>query len=369
MSSGCARHESVNRRIVVHPIRNILFDWSGTLVDDLPPVVHATNAVLRHCGKPGMTREEFMREFELPFERFYRRLTPDNALDTLEPIFHRAFEQSVERATPLPHALDFLNFCRATRRRCFVLSSAHPPYLERQAEEFGFATFFEEVYAGVRDKTQVIHRILETHALDARETVFIGDMTHDIEAARHGGIRSIAVLTGYQSAGALVVVEPDIMVRDLAHLRAVMVGHDPLDTTPVGTVGALIFNRAGRVLMLKTNKWSHRWGIPGGKIRRGEPSEAALRREVREETGLEIEEIRFVMVQDCVDPPEFHHSAHFLLLNYTALALDGEISLNDEAQAFQWVGLEEALELDLNIPTHTLILEVLQKRPSPYVLF
>jgi phosphoglycolate phosphatase len=225
----------------VNPIRNIIFDWSGTLVDDLAPVIDATNAVLRHCGKPVMTRDDFVREFELPFTLFYARLLPETPLESLEPIFHQAFEISTERVTPLPHAHEFLTFCRATGRRCFVLSSAHPLHLEDQSREFGFASFFEEVYAGVRDKTQVIHQMLENHRLDARETVFIGDMTHDVKTARHGGIRSVAVLTGYQSAGTLAVVEPDIMVRDLAHLRGLMRSPEPFDAQPAETAGPLIF--------------------------------------------------------------------------------------------------------------------------------
>jgi phosphoglycolate phosphatase len=230
----------------VQSIRNIIFDWSGTLVDDLPPVVDATNAVLRHCGKPALTRDEFLREFELPFERFYARVLPENPLETLEPIFHGAFESSSEQATPLPHAHEFLVFCRTTARRCFVLSSAHPAHLRRQADEFGFAPFFEEVYAGVRNKTDVIHDILARHALDSRETAFIGDMTHDIETARHGGVRSIAVLTGYQSELTLAVTGPDLMVRDLAHLRTLMQDHEPNDSMQVGKSGAHVIKPDSR---------------------------------------------------------------------------------------------------------------------------
>ena len=42
-------------------MRNVIFDWSGTLVDDLPPVVEATNAVLRHYGLAAMDRTRFRR--------------------------------------------------------------------------------------------------------------------------------------------------------------------------------------------------------------------------------------------------------------------------------------------------------------------
>ena len=115
--------------------------------------------------------------------------------------------------------------------------------------------------------------------------------------------------------------------------------------------------------MIRTHKWSNRWGIPGGKIKRGETCEAALRREVMEETSLELGEIHFIMAQDCIEPPEFERSAHFLLLNYIARCLDDDapITLNDEAEESQWLPLGAALNLQLNRPTRVLIEEAIRQ--------
>jgi phosphoglycolate phosphatase len=132
---------------------------------------------------------------------------------------------------------------------------------------------------------------------------------------------------------------------------------------PVATVGALIFNDAGGVLMVRTHKWSDLWGIPGGKIKWGEESAAALRREIKEETNLEVTEIRFVLAQDCIHSTEFYRDAHFVLLNYTALASgEQEVRLNDEAEEFEWVTVKKALGMEINEPTRVLLEAVSQKR-------
>ena len=133
------------------------------------------------------------------------------------------------------------------------------------------------------------------------------------------------------------------------------------DEQPVVTVGALIFNSAGEALMVRTQKWSNLWGIPGGKIRFGEDSIDALRREIKEETHLEIEQIQFVLAQDCIRSSEFHRDAHFVLLNYTCRCVGApQVILNEEAQQFRWASLDEALAMPLNRPTRVLIESVCQ---------
>ena len=134
---------------------------------------------------------------------------------------------------------------------------------------------------------------------------------------------------------------------------------------PVATVGALISNPAGEILLVLTHKWGHTYGIPGGKIEKGEEAVAALHREIREETGLAISDVEFVLVQDCIDSPEFYvPNSHFLLFNYTARTRSTEVRLNDEAQSFIWIDPREALALHLNQPTRTLI-ETVLARSSP----
>jgi ADP-ribose pyrophosphatase YjhB (NUDIX family) len=124
---------------------------------------------------------------------------------------------------------------------------------------------------------------------------------------------------------------------------------------PLVTVGALIVGPSGRLLLVRTHKWGGRWGVPGGKVDLGETLLAAVHREVREETGLELTDVVWAPVQEAVDHPQFHRPAHFVLLNFVARATDEGVVLNDEAQAFAWCTTDEALALDLNDPTRALV--------------
>jgi phosphoglycolate phosphatase-like HAD superfamily hydrolase/ADP-ribose pyrophosphatase YjhB (NUDIX family) len=307
-----------------------------------------------------LDRESFRRAFRLPYREFYAELLPDVSLEELEAHFRPAFDAAVTPVTVLPHAREKLEWCSALGIRAFVLTSMDTLAFERQMDDFGFRHHFEATYSGVLDKREIIHQILETHGLAPAETAFVGDMTHDVETARHGGISSIAVLTGYNHAEILAAVRPDLTVPDLGVLRGLLDRRRGV-SRPVATVGALIHDGNGHVLMVRTHKWGDRWGIPGGKIERGESSTDALRREIREETGLELRDIEFALVQDCIHSPEFQRPEHFLLLNYVARATSAAVTLNDEAEEFVWLAPADALALNLNQPTRFLLTEALEK--------
>ena len=116
---------------------------------------------------------------------------------------------------------------------------------------------------------------------------------------------------------------------------------------PEPTVGALIFDSAGRLFLMQSHKWVGKYVVPGGHVELGETLEAALRREVAEETGLTIRDIRFVGVQEFIYDPAFWRPRHFLFFDYACRTDQTAVTLNDEAEAYVWATVDEALRLPI----------------------
>jgi ADP-ribose pyrophosphatase YjhB (NUDIX family)/2-polyprenyl-3-methyl-5-hydroxy-6-metoxy-1,4-benzoquinol methylase len=131
---------------------------------------------------------------------------------------------------------------------------------------------------------------------------------------------------------------------------------------PEPTVGALIVDTRGRLLLLKSHKWRGKYVVPGGHIELGERLEDALRREVKEETGLDIDCIEFLCFQEFVYDDAFWQPRHFIFFDFVCHTASTLAVLNDEAEDYVWVSPEEALVLPIEPYTEVTIREYLRRQ-------
>ena len=130
---------------------------------------------------------------------------------------------------------------------------------------------------------------------------------------------------------------------------------------PEPTVGGLVFNLEGKVLLIKSHKWRNKYAIPGGHIELAETIEEALKREIKEETGLDIHDIQFILLQEFIFHDAFWKKRHFIFLDYACKTKSSDVKLDSEAQDYIWVTLEEALRLPVEPYTKRTIEEYMKR--------
>ena len=180
----------------------------------------------------------------MPFTNFYDRHIPDVPLEQLEKWFHGYFSKVSGDVLALPHAVDFLEFCREREIRCFVLSTVKSEYFATQIANAKMEGFFDRTYLGIWDKRKKINEILNENELARDETVYVGDMQHDVETAHHGGIHSAALLTGYNTLEQLQQINPTVIAANLTDLQHTLetnsleLKKDSPARSPIATVAA-----------------------------------------------------------------------------------------------------------------------------------
>jgi nucleoside triphosphatase len=127
------------------------------------------------------------------------------------------------------------------------------------------------------------------------------------------------------------------------------------EKVPRVVVGALILDDEGRIFLATGNKWKGKWIVVGGHVDFGESLESAVKREVKEETGFDVEGVERISIQEAIFPPDFFEKRHFIFMNYICKKTGGELKLNEELSESGWFEPKEALRLELNPSTREFV--------------
>lgn len=120
--------------------------------------------------------------------------------------------------------------------------------------------------------------------------------------------------------------------------------------SPSVVTGALIINRKGNIFLARGKKWGNKFSVPGGHVNLDESLEDAMKREVKEELGVEVKIKSKISFGDNVLNRDYFKKKHFVFINFLC-SYDGgddEMELNDEFSGeYKWIEPEKSLKLDL----------------------
>lgn len=349
-------------------IKHVIFDWSGTLFDDHPVSFLATQKLIQKLSGKTISLEQYKNEFTIPVHDFYVKQGITLPFDEIDRLYFEEFSRHVNDCDLFTGARETFEILKEQGISISVFSTVEKTLLEKICERVGLKKYLRFIHGSVKNKINEMPAHLKKCEVSPTETLYIGDMDHDVLAANENGLLSGCLINGYHDVTKLIHSRPRFVWNHqqewLAFFKSLS-QHFPAPQEfahPIPTSGSLVVNKKNQILLVLTAKWSHTYGIPGGKIEVGETAKEAAIREIKEETGLDTHDLKLVMVQDCIHPQEFYNpKAHFILFNYVARCEDSNVTLNDECQSHLWLDPENAPFLCLNEPTKILLEEYLKR--------
>ena len=210
--------------------KRLIWDWNGTLLDDVSAAVNALNRMLSSRDAAPITVEHYRRRFGFPVRPFYAELGVDLDKWDWDEIC-RDFHSFVaaEPQNVRDDAFAALSLARDLGFRQCVLSALRQDLLDEALERNGLRGFFDFAY-GVDNldgasKLERGRELVAAIGSGARDTVMIGDTLHDAEVAKALDTDCILVAYGHQSpdrlvmAGCVVVPTVTDAVRSAAGLQ------------------------------------------------------------------------------------------------------------------------------------------------------
>ena len=208
--------------------RAILLDLDGTLIDSRPGIAASCEAALRALGHTPDPSFDVTPLIGPPLPQVISRLLErygDDRVDAGIAAYRAHYgEVGLHQAAVYPGIVDALRLLSA-RATCFVVTSKRSLYAVRIIDGLGLADRFRGVYGtepdgSLDDKTDLIAAVLRAEGLAARDTVMVGDRSHDMVGARANFVRPVGVLWGYGSRTELEAAGADALLAAPADLVA-----------------------------------------------------------------------------------------------------------------------------------------------------
>lgn len=192
------------------PITTLIWDWNGTLLDDVKICIDSVNILLYQRNLPLMREERYKEIFTFPVKEYYIEAGFDFNKEPFEIPAHQ-FIDHYRRA--LRHSIlhdgvkDTLNSLKEKGYRQFILSAMEKEFLLENLEQHMVIPYFERIY-GIEDhlghsKTDVARKLIRENSIKLDQALMIGDTLHDYEVSRELGIRCLLVANGHQSEARL----------------------------------------------------------------------------------------------------------------------------------------------------------------------
>ncbi len=183
----------------------VIWDFNGTLLDDVDAGMDAVNELLCECGySPIPSRETYQATFGFPIREYYARIGFDfekHPYEVLAPQWVEKYLRYVKQAELFADVRTTLDALRLHGVRQFVLSATERQMLEGQLCNLDIRKYFEHIMGldniHAASKLSLAKEWRSEHP--SERVLLIGDTDHDVETAHAIGVECVLVARGHQS--------------------------------------------------------------------------------------------------------------------------------------------------------------------------
>lgn len=185
---------------------HIIWDWNGTLLDDVTMCVDCMNQLLKTRNLPELDIRRYREIFTFPVQDYYVKAGIDFNKDPFDIIGHDFMDlyfAALSQCQLFPEVVDVLKYFHSQGKKQFILSAMEHESLKKSLIDFGISQYFNVVY-GIDNhlaagKTKRAFQLIDEAKIRPEKTILIGDTLHDLEVANDLRINAILIAKGHQS--------------------------------------------------------------------------------------------------------------------------------------------------------------------------
>ena len=187
-------------------MKHLIWDWNGTLIDDIDVACACVNDILRAHGQPPIDKTQYHAYMEMPIRRFYANLfdLAEVPFSRIAEDFNRFYAVRVRGASLARGAIGALERFAAAGWSQRIVSSASSADIRRDLARLGVGDYFAEIVGSdnlfAEGKIAYAKRHFAEQQIVGADALVVGDTLHDAELAAAVGARCVLVAGGHQSA-------------------------------------------------------------------------------------------------------------------------------------------------------------------------
>lgn len=206
-------------------LTTIIWDWNGTLLNDVEASIDTMNELLEHRNFPLLNNIKYKEVFGFPVKEYYKNLGFDFQTESWEAVaaeYMDSYHTKEKNFSLFEGTVETLSFFKSKGYKQYILSAMKTESINKMLMTFNINTFFDGVYGldhhYADGKVHVGKDLLAKEKLSPSECLLLGDTIHDAEVADNIGISGTLISNGHQSYDRLKKSRYPV-IKSLADIR------------------------------------------------------------------------------------------------------------------------------------------------------